>query len=181
MDLAFGYDDIPDCEDCNEDDGEWPGDSSSLDSLSTGETLLDDDFASGLARRESGKATLLTKDVTVCPDNSMDSSEYKFRMTGDGKYPAFPAPAGNPWDGIEQGKWDAITTYWGNKTAICSDWSTVSLANHDTALIGNSTGIHTVRAKYQSKSGRFPYSERLNNVVLIDGNSRTRVRSPAHR
>lgn len=150
MDLSKGYSDIPSCPSCNPDDGSWPGDLSDVDTLNVDDDeSLDQRSGLGLEKRVSGEATMSDKKVTICPAAG-ETTQYW--LTGDLAYPAFPAPHDNPWDDIEQGRWKDISTYWGNTSDTCSDWSTASRTDHDTALIGDASGIKKVRAKYQSES-----------------------------
>lgn len=92
----------------------------------------------------SGTATISTKKVSVCPGGT----KKKYWGLGLYRYPAFPANAAWPWDGIDNGRWDSISRYWGNTSADCADWSVGKLQTHDSRQVG---GAVPVRADYQSK------------------------------
>lgn len=160
LDLMFGYSDMPDCDHCTPDDdsdGSWPGDLSAMNSMSLLDDdeealdravdLEDDEFDPHLDKRVPGIATISQKTVTVCPSGTARS---RFSVAGRYSYPAFPAPANNPWDGIENGRWDSISRYWGNTSVSCSNWAVSNLDPHDTAVVGGPNGLQRVRAKYQS-------------------------------
>ncbi|KAJ4386833.1 hypothetical protein N0V93_009731 [Gnomoniopsis smithogilvyi] len=166
MDFVFGYTDIPNCDACdcvndpadpsgsNCDDGTWPSVAvglskkkssdleAALDSNTINpETLLEDDETyHTLDERVYGVATISTKKVTVCGS--------KVYGAGDYRYPAFPAPVGNPWDGIEGGKWDGVSRYWGNSSASCINWGVAQSNAADTVFIAPG---QSVRAKYQTE------------------------------
>lgn len=159
MDYTYGLTDMPGCDECddvNNDGGGWPGTESTLKMRGPGsgeddeETLwwLDDDEDatpsddSGhfLAKRPSGTATKSYKDVTVCGD--------VVHIGGNGKYPAFPASASWPWDGIENNRYAYVSAYWGNTSADCADWSVGQLITADTRV----TPTGTFRAAYDSKT-----------------------------
>lgn len=91
-----------------------------------------------LEKRVNGTATLSPKTVRVCGD--------KIRPRTAFYYPAFPADAPFPWDGIDQGRWDPISRYWGNVSASCTNWAAGQLNVAD--VEHTPAGIH--RAKYQS-------------------------------
>lgn len=92
-----------------------------------------------LEERKWGEATLIAKPVKVCGSRNL-------MLGGEFRYPAFPADEARPWDDIQNGKWDGVARYWGNKSASCSDWSVNQLSKHDIRFPKGSA----IRAKYQS-------------------------------
>jgi len=82
-----------------------------------------------LLPRPIGKATVVAKTVLVCNDA-------RFAMLQPYKYPAFPVSAVWPWEGIQNGKWSAITRYYGNNSDICSDWGVAALQPADVSFWG---------------------------------------------
>jgi hypothetical protein len=99
------------------------------------------------------KATISKKTVSVC--------DAKFSVGVDGRYPAFPKLADRPWDGIENGRWDPISKYWGNTSELCSDWSVDAIFPHD----NRSTPRGMKRARYESKSIFFSQIASKTNLV----------------
>ena len=150
MDYYWGYKDIPYCESCNPDDGTWPGGVSSPlktrgEAPAPNGTLPEEaDYErTRLTKRSYGKATLLHKPAKVCGS--------RFSSYGrDYRYPAFPAAANYPWEGIQGGKWDSISRYWGNSSSVCSNWGVTNLARADVVNLGPMNG-GVVRAKYQTE------------------------------
>lgn len=157
MDYFWVYSDIPNCDSCNPDDGTWPGVTiigKRGEEVVGNDTLVGDlawdsdaedeeeEYGAGeLSKRVYGTATISPKKVTVCGT--------KYWGTGNYQYPAFPAPANYPWEGIDGGVWDAISRYWGNLTADCSSWQITNRAQADTVRLGSNGA--TVRAKYQTE------------------------------
>ncbi|KAH8655299.1 hypothetical protein BX600DRAFT_525229 [Xylariales sp. PMI_506] len=144
---AYGFSDIDDCPLCDEINvgGDWPG------TVSSAKVKREHDYedisenhhgalTSPLMSRAPGIATMSTKEVLVCND-------VRFYVNSPYRYPAFPSNANNPWDGIENGKWDAIDRYYGNNTWACSDWTVGQLATADQVLYGGSY----MRADYQTE------------------------------
>jgi len=134
MDCVYGYSDLDYCDSCDDiPSGTWPW----VDYVDTGISKREEteepvkDFRlshhhrvshehhdhSYLHRRRAGVATLSFKKVTVCDDDN------KWFAGGLGRYPAFPRDAQYPWDGIENGKWDSISRYWGNSSESCTSWA----------------------------------------------------------
>ncbi len=122
MDLTYLYKDIGACPGCNPDDEMYPGNGSNL------------------AARKDGTATMSSKYVKICDIP-------KQALIAPYKYPAFPAKASFQWDGIENGKWDSIPRYWGNRSQSCDNWSTTDLQPADLRDVGG----RLARAKYNSK------------------------------
>ncbi|KAJ6001245.1 hypothetical protein N7522_006472 [Penicillium canescens] len=164
MDCAYGYSDLKNCDSCDEiPSGTWPwvdyvdiSISKREDAEGTSEDVQpshDHGVSHGhhghshLHRRVSGKATLSEKKVTVCDD-------YKWWVDGDGRYPAFPRDAQNPWDGIDNGKWDSISRYWGNSSESCTSWAVFENPVADKVWVGpsllNPLGSME-RAQYQTE------------------------------
>lgn len=150
------YEDIPECDTCNQDntvDGDWPGEATSLTlteederDLNRAVGLKDDGSDPDLEERTPGKATQIEKKVKACHVQG----QAPFSVGGDYRYPAFPASPYSAWDGIEMGKWDSISRYWGNNSNSCSDWKTVAKQPHDQVWVGGSSGLRQIRDKYQS-------------------------------
>ncbi|KAL7815591.1 glycoside hydrolase family 18 protein [Trichoderma gracile] len=99
----------------------------------------DNERGEGLQKRIPGIATMSPKSVKICGIDSSPSSDYF--------YPAFPASARNPWDGIQQGRWDSISRYWGNSSADCVDWTAAQLTVAD----ADRTPVGVFRSKYQTE------------------------------
>lgn len=161
MDYVYGLTDLPTCDSCddvNYDGGGWPGSDSTASSTKRGieeyedldndlwwlqdeddSQVYDEDETHPLGKRVAGIATKSYKNVNVCGDT--------VRIAGNGKYPAFPASASWPWDGIENNRYDDISAYWGNTSADCADWSVGQLNAADT----RNTPSGTFRAPYDSE------------------------------
>ncbi|KAJ5175398.1 uncharacterized protein N7482_001275 [Penicillium canariense] len=171
MDWYYGYGDIPPydgCDACATTDTvcTWPdgykrgtdfdsarfcstqGLSSKRDVIATDkdDTLADDDDTDGdegltLYERDynpnNPTATISRKTVSLCTD--------KYSVGKDGRYPAFPKLADRPWDGIENGRWETISKYWGNTSESCTDWSVDAIFPHD----NRSTPRGLKRARYE--------------------------------
>ncbi|KAF6785553.1 chitinase [Colletotrichum sojae] len=151
--------DMPPCEWCTKSDGPWPGsgirkkrdeyhnDTDVLDhrnAMEIDEEIEDDDDdgLGTLDKRAWGTATPSSKGVSVCGR--------KVRTFANSNYPPFPRDASFPWEGIDNGEWDDISRYWGNGSAVCSDWSIKQLQQADTIYTGAS-GV-SVRAPYDNHS-----------------------------
>lgn len=79
-------------------------------------------------------------------------------------YPTFPKVSSWPWDGIEGGKWDSVSQYWGYSSLVCDDWGVTALPKADTIWV-NAKGVKKqFRAGYQSKS---PIISSRENHALI--------------
>ena len=163
MDYVWGYSDIPPCDSCADDDGTWPGVSllrardeelarndtsppaAPLWKEAEGEAGDEEDYEAGeaskLSKRAYGTATISIKRVTVCGA--------QFYGLGDYRYPAFPAPVTYPWDGIDGGRWDSISRYWGNLSSDCASWQITNRVQADTVFVGSNGA--TARAKYQTE------------------------------
>jgi chitinase len=165
MDYLYAYSDKPDCDaiSCNPDDGEWPGDWAvsvrGMESEDTGsfdtetETSFENSYEQPhgtrtagtvaskveIEKRKESTATISHKKVAVCGQEALTS--------GLDDYPSFPSNQKWAWEGIQKNKWDSVSRYWGNESAICSDWSVTWLQPADTETLGNTQ----VRAKYQSR------------------------------
>lgn len=158
MDLKWAFDDIDECEGCNYRDRRWPygtpvslprsplesSDSPATDIPNIWDGQEDDipDLGTGgmLQKLQPGEVGISPKRVKACGR--------AFSLVGDYRYPAFPANHSFPWDGIQNGKYDSISRYWGNSSADCANWSVAKFQQHDLKQI--TTG--PVRADYQSKS-----------------------------
>lgn len=162
------YSDMPKCDACNptdNSDGSWPGVGIRLterDEKDLNEAVgLDADGLAHPGERRPGVATMSAKKVTACVAPGGIS---RFWVNDPYWYPAFPANPDNPWDGIQQGRWDAISKYWGNTSISCSNWSTAGLTSHDTAWVNGPNGLEEVRDVYQSTLVHACTAETLANV-----------------
>ncbi|KAK2773012.1 chitinase [Colletotrichum kahawae] len=132
MNVVYWDRDMPSCPECDKPEPResWPGTvpNAKRDALdnTTSDPENNGDFAL-LDKRKAGEATMMSKDMTIC--------KQAWETAGQFMYPAFPRPAANPWDGIQNGRWDSISKYWGNSSASCSDWSVTRLAQADTELV----------------------------------------------
>ncbi|KAJ5388880.1 class v protein [Penicillium cosmopolitanum] len=163
MDCVYGYSDLDDCDSCEEiPSGTWPWVDYVDLSISKREDaeLPNEEFQpshhhgfshehhahSELHRRVSGLVTLSRKKVSVCGDE-------KWYVDGNGRYPAFPKDAQRPWDGIENGRWDTISRYWGNSSQSCTNWAVFEKPVADRVWVGPSILFplgSMERAQYQS-------------------------------
>ncbi|PKK46869.1 hypothetical protein CI102_8377 [Trichoderma harzianum] len=68
------------------------------------------------------------------------------------KYPSFPNQASFPWDGIQNGKWDTVSKYWGNTSASCTNWNAGKVMPADTTYIPDGFGgSKPVRPQYETE------------------------------
>lgn len=148
MDLKYGLSDIPLCQeqDCFPDTGgPWPGD------VSLG----------FVEKRVNGKATLSSKAIKIKQQDFLVSSMFR--------YPAFPQEANYAWEGIEGGKWDSISRYWGNTSLDCSDWSVDALQPADKVWVVDTSGnLAQVRAAYQSKFLSSSFAKPLHSHTIAE-------------
>lgn len=172
---VYGFQDADPCPECDQInvDGTWPGSNTislpgkrenadgDLDfeaTLSIGESIesglgyddmylgdlplkLEERGSTRLLPRVSGTATMSEKSVTGCGGDL-------FSIGTPFKYPSFPSNANYPWDNIQGGKWNAITKYYGNSSATCSNWGVFAKQTADVVF----TGAASIRADYQSMS-----------------------------
>ncbi|KAF4997450.1 hypothetical protein FGRMN_3814 [Fusarium graminum] len=159
MEFKYGFSDIPPCDDCDFDESGLPWRQEVMASLSLGERDVDvedeiDDStdispAHMLQRRKSGEATKSTKHVRIC-----SKVVGKKGMMGLGSpywYPAFPKKHNWPWDGIEGGKWDSVSRYWGNSSYVCDNWGVTALPKADKIWINDKGVMKQFRAGYQTE------------------------------
>lgn len=159
MEFRWGFDDIPDCEACDlqEEVPNWRTAANSYlnnfkrdtENGQEDEDVDDNDTTPvhQLYRRKDGTATMSTKPVSVCPTRKGDTVELKAPY----KYPAFPKDPNNRWEGIQRGRWDSISRYWGNSSDLCQFWGVTALTTPDQTWVTDSTGSTIrVRADYQS-------------------------------
>jgi hypothetical protein len=155
MDIAFPYfRDIGACESCDRQDGLWPwstffvpgparslaGDDPDWHFKQGTPTEEDDDAALAVAQpRASGTATISQKKVSACGQRRWATERYQ--------YPAFPANAQWPWDGIQNNRWEDISRYWHNVSASCSNWTVGKFSEPDYLY---PAGVR-VRANYQTE------------------------------
>ncbi|KFY47830.1 hypothetical protein V496_10420 [Pseudogymnoascus sp. VKM F-4515 (FW-2607)] len=145
------FSDKPACTTCvaNTEDGAWPNIIFSIPISTREESSYNDEVLYGdedsaqyhhLDERVDGTATNGVKQLAICKIKNIRTRQIT-------NYPSFPAIASYGWDGIENGKWDSISRYWGNASASCSDWTVTQLQNHDTTT--TPSGI--VRSNYQTE------------------------------
>jgi chitinase len=154
MDWTYSYSDIPPydyCDSCPSSGNlfTWPyGElrgkdviyKRNLEANSTNELVERDTPTRGT----DGYPRLSKKSVTVCNRLVKGADD-------DGRYPAFPKKASYGWDGIENGRWDTISKYWGNSSESCWNWGVTDLFPHDKRAIPTDEGGGLVRADYESK------------------------------
>lgn len=157
MDYRWGYNDIPSYDHCtccstSPTNGDWRragnGNVIPLDKKRSLEEPLEfeeEEFESSetshqLEKRKHGEAGRGPKWVSIC-----DKRDY---ARGPGTYPQFPEDPNAPWVGIQNGKWDPISRWWGNTSSLCSDWSVGALQDADKEII---SPTKVQRAMYQSK------------------------------
>lgn len=99
-----------------------------------------------LDERKPGTATLSSKLISIC--------DVKLEENGRSRYPAFPDDSNNPWDAIENGRWNSISRYWGNSSAGCASWAVAALTTADTSYVKKAGFTKKTRARYQSKPGK---------------------------
>jgi chitinase len=152
MDWTYSYSDIPPydyCDSCPSSGNlfTWPYGKlrdkdliykRNLDVDSTHELVERDE-----SRGSDGFPRLSKKKVSIC--GRLEAAD------DDGRYPAFPKNASYGWDGIENGRWDTISKYWGNTSESCWDWGVADLFPHDKRAIPADNGGGLVRADYESK------------------------------
>ena len=141
--------DMPPCDGCNLSPdwlGEWPGDEIIMKRASKGiiDLEVDEQLNDLQTRARAIRPTI--KKIEVC-DNDYWADDTAFY------YPPFPASARKRWDGVDNGIYDEISTYWGNASADCVNWHIKRHDTHDVLHVGN--GIF-VRAGYQSKIKKTP-------------------------
>ncbi|KAF5626368.1 glycosyl hydrolase family 18 [Fusarium tjaetaba] len=165
MQQKWGFSDIPPCPDCDS-LGEFPDWRTNvnryLGTLKVNHARGEDEEnhdtealpipaypAHKLHRRKFGSATMFTKEVSVCPDTTND----KEGLRSPYQYPAFPGDPLNPWEGIQKGKWDSVSRYWGNTSHFCHWWGVKGLSNADKVWAKDKvTGVVAqVRADYQTE------------------------------
>ena len=71
-------------------------------------------------------------------------------LTGDGGYPPFPKDVKREWDGIQDGRYDPISKYWGSTSKEYWNWSVAALFPHDNRSLLEIEGGGLQRADYQS-------------------------------
>ncbi|KAJ6032766.1 hypothetical protein N7540_003498 [Penicillium herquei] len=158
LDYDYGYSDLSDCDECDPiPSGEWPWEdyynlgfykrtveSGGVDLANFSLPLNGE--TSTLTKRGSGSASITHKDVTIC--------DKLLSLRGDGQYPAFPVAANWPWDGIQNGKWDSISRYWGNSSESCTSWSVAKRATADEVWVAPTITAPVgcmARAQYQTE------------------------------
>ena len=163
MQLKWGFKDIPRCEACDYEHGlpDWKAsvlaDLGGLNTRNVGEkedhaNAADTSPAHQLHRRKSGRSEPDAKRVSICPRPIKGGDRMYLRYPY--KYPPFPQNPTYPWEGIQNGRWDSISRYWGNSTGICTHWGAAGLTKADQQWVKDPVTGKTgkVRADYQSKS-----------------------------
>ncbi|RBA18191.1 chitinase [Fusarium proliferatum] len=165
MQQKWGFSDMPPCPDCDSlgDFPDWRTNVNRyLGTLKVNHARGEDEGnhdtealpipespAHKLHRRRIGSASMLTKEVSVCPDTTND----KEGLQSPYQYPAFPKDPFWPWEGIQKGKWDSVSRYWGNTSDFCHWWGVKGLSNADKVWVKDKvTGVVSqVRADYQTE------------------------------
>ncbi|KAL7959944.1 hypothetical protein V8C34DRAFT_92672 [Trichoderma compactum] len=99
---------------------------------------------SQIEKRKPNVATMGSKEFTICGVAYWPLQPYK--------YPSFPNQASFPWDGIQKGKWDTISKYWGNTSASCTSWNAGKVMPADTTYIPDGFGgSKPVRPQYETE------------------------------
>lgn len=84
-----------------------------------------------------------SKTIKVCED--------RFSLNKPYDYPSFPESSRVQWDGVQQGRWDAISRYWGNTSGICQSWAVGKVQPADVTYVPNGVGGYKPqRSLYQS-------------------------------
>lgn len=161
MDWTYSYSDIPPYDDCDCCVGSsnmymWPyGELRGKDVIYKRNTddsaLQDENLELDLEKRAEkrprpGFPGLSDKKVRVCGERYYD------RL--DGRYPAFPKNTSWPWNGIEGGRYDGISRYWGNSSEFCSDWGVAAIDPADERAIPLIKGGGLTRADYESMTSK---------------------------
>ena len=92
-----------------------------------------------LEKRVWGTAGRGEKEVTMCGKKTYARTP--------GTYPQFPEDPNAPWAGIQKGKWDPISRWWGNTSSHCGIWNVGPKQDFDTEY----TPQGVQRSMYQSK------------------------------
>ncbi|KAL6690469.1 glycoside hydrolase family 18 protein [Trichoderma pleuroticola] len=140
LDFRYELSDMPPCPICEPHPDPW------LDS----QTILrrheqvDTDWLSQIDKRKPRVASMGFKKISICKKDYLPKQPYK--------YPSFPNQASFPWDGIQNGKWDTISKYWGNASASCTNWNAGNVMPADTIYIPNGLGGSIpVRPPYETE------------------------------
>ncbi|KAK4069890.1 CAZyme family GH18 [Trichoderma aggressivum f. europaeum] len=140
MDFRYGLSDMPPCSICEPHPDPW------LDS----QTILrrdeqaNTDWFSQIDKRKPNVASMGFKKISICKSDYLPKQPYK--------YPSFPNQATFPWDGIQNGKWDTVSKYWGNTSASCTNWNAGNVMPADTIYIPNGLGGSIpVRPPYETE------------------------------
>ncbi|KAF5244294.1 hypothetical protein FANTH_7804 [Fusarium anthophilum] len=157
MEFKYGFSDIPSCADCDFDESGMPWRQEVMASINLGKRdVADEDEADDstnttlvqlLHRRKSGEATKMIKHVRVC--SKVVGTQGMIGLGSPYWYPAFPKSPKWPWDGIEGGKWDSVSRYWGNSSFVCDNWGVTSLPKADTIWVDVKGVKQQFRAGYQ--------------------------------
>lgn len=107
----------------------------------TNNTLVND--GQSLSPRQPPTINISRKTINVCGTT--------FRLSAPYNYPSFPESSTVPWDGVQQGRWDAVSRYWGNTSGICQSWAIGKVQPADETYIPNGIGgYNPQRSHYQS-------------------------------
>ncbi|KAH0528005.1 hypothetical protein TsFJ059_002919 [Trichoderma semiorbis] len=140
MDYRYGFSDMPPCSICEPHPDPW------LDSPFIFKRDGQDSANnfSQIEKRKPNVATMGSKEFTVCDMTYWPLQPYK--------YPSFPNQASFPWDGIQNGKWDTVSKYWGNTSASCTNWNAGKVMPADTTYIPDGFGASKpVRPQYETE------------------------------
>ncbi|KAL9560669.1 hypothetical protein ACKAV7_015160 [Fusarium commune] len=159
MEFKYGFSDIPPCDDCDFDESGMPWRQEVMASINLGKRdVADEDEADDstdttpvhmLHRRKSGEATKTVKHVRIC--STVVGNRGMMGLGSPYWYPAFPKNPNWPWDGIEGGKWDSVSRYWGNSSFVCDNWGVTALPKADTIWVNVKGVKKQFRAGYQTE------------------------------
>lgn len=143
-----------------------------LESELLNDSLVDD--GQTLSPRQPPTANMSKKWIRVCGTS--------FGLKTPYMYPSFPEAHNKQWEGIQQGKWDAISRYWGNTLWICQSWAVGKVQPADVTYIPNNLGGYTpIRSLYQSTYmlRLLPYETRLADICFLQPSTFLRGSSSA--
>ncbi|CAG8071629.1 unnamed protein product [Penicillium olsonii] len=143
MDYKYGYSDILsydscDCCSTSPTNGDWRratrGNVIPLNKRASDASFTHDEEAfdgnttyyseNSLEKRVWGTAGRGEKEVTMCGKKTYARTP--------GTYPQFPEDPNAPWAGIQKGKWDPISRWWGNTSSHCGIWNVGPKQDFDT-------------------------------------------------
>ncbi|EHK22022.1 glycoside hydrolase family 18 protein [Trichoderma virens Gv29-8] len=145
MDYVWDLRDMPPCDPniCEQRAGEWPSTSTNL-KREEGDLEVGSEHA--ISKRDAGEATITPKKAKFCGKDVWANTPYN--------YPSFPKDDTWPWEGIQQGRWDSISRYWGNSSGLCQSWAVGKIQPADVTYIPKRNGLpgyEATRSSYQTE------------------------------